>query len=137
MHTTTAGVQLGDLANELKDLAGVVFSLAMATDKDTDTDDDYSATAFVVYYALLDIVGKMNVLSDRVIFVNRELRTLDIDLQLDQHKVWIKVGGSKPEFTHYLVTHDQVDRVREILNREDVPDDYEEKDDAESEKNEV
>ena len=127
MHTTTAGVQLADLADELKDLAGVVFSLARATDTDSDTDDDYSATAHVIYYALLDIVGKMKVLSDRVIYVNQELRTLDIDLQLDQHKVWIKVDRGKPELTHYLATHDQADLVIEILSRDDVPDDSEEK----------
>jgi len=137
---TRAGIEIDELSVELKDLAGVVSLLAIAAELDRSADDDYSATAYIIYNALLDIVEKMKLLSKCVIATERQLLAAlaDAGAEKDPLRLWITIEdtGSAAQ-KHYFATYDQTDQIRKILEQDDVPDDAVEKDDAESEENKI
>jgi len=100
-------VDLGDLADELKDYSGLVFALMTATDLDSDTSNFYSSTAYIIFHGLRDIVDKMKLLADNAEPGKRE-----------PYKEYLKTTRSGVSQWH-LATNNQIDQIRALLNHDE------------------
>ena len=113
------GIKLDDLSDELKDYSEVAFTLSYAMEQDSET-RHYSATAFVLYKGLNDVIAKMNVLAERII-AGDQYCTLK---EAIPRKHWVLIDSGRLNW--YLATEKQIDLVRKALSydesKEGAPD---------------